>query len=92
MSDRYAEVVELIEAAIAEHPQKGSEVNHPLRTRLHEIVRTRGRAAALRSRCDRMGHEPETLTPVRLSNMNGELAVFKVACSFCGTELKEVEQ
>ena len=91
MADRYADVVELILAAISEHGYSVSDENHPLRTRLHEIARTEGRAAALRSRCDRVGHEPETLTPVRVANANGELAVFRVACTFCGVELKEVE-
>ena len=91
MADRYADVVELILAAISEHGYSSGGENHPLRTRLHEIARTEGRAAALRSRCDRMGHEPETLTLIRIANLNGELEVFRVACTFCGVELKEVE-
>lgn len=54
------------------------------------LLKTRARVAILRSICDREGHRPDVL--IRAKHWNGELALMRVACSFCGVELREVEE
>lgn len=90
MNDRYMSVVDELFQAILDCTEHDFSEDHPLRTRLHLILRTDGRKAALRSHCDRFGHSPDLM--VRVRNAAEELVIRKMGCTFCGTELKEVDE
>lgn len=91
MTDRYMEVVDTVFEAILEHVSHDFSEDDPLRTRLHQILRTDAVKAAKRSHCDRVGHEPVSISPYRITKADGDLILHRVACDHCGVELKEVE-
>ena len=90
MTDRYMVVVEEVFQAILEHASHDFSTDDPLRTKLHLILRTEGRKAVLRSHCDRFGHRPDDLH--RVTNWSGEPVLHRVACLYCGVELKPVDE
>lgn len=90
-SDRYMEVVDTVFAAILEHVSHDFSGDDPLRTRLHQILRTDAVKAAKRSHCDRVGHEPLSIAPYRFMRADQNIILHRVACDHCGVELKEVE-
>lgn len=91
MNDRYMSVVDELFQAILDCTEHDFSEDHPLRTRLHLILRTDGRKAALRSHCDRFGHSPDDLQRT-IRKADGTLVFHKIACTYCGVELKEVDE
>lgn len=90
MTDRYMSVVDGMFQAILDCTEHDFSEDHPLRTELHRILRTEGRRAVLRSHCDRHGHNPDLM--IRTRNMADQLVISKIGCTFCGVELKEVDE
>jgi hypothetical protein len=90
MIDRYMAVVDGVFRAILEHTSHDFSTDDPLRTELHEILRTQGRKAVLRSHCDRFGHKPDDL--YRPTKADGTPVYHKVGCTHCGVEMKPVDE
>jgi hypothetical protein len=88
MIDRYAALAEEILAVVEGwRPGKPSEDRH---AEMVDLLRTRARSAVLRSICDHEGHRPDVL--IRMRNAADQLVLTRVCCTFCGVELREVEE
>lgn len=91
MNDRYMPVVDEVFQAILDCTSHDFSLDDPLRTKLHLILRTGGRKAVLRSHCDRFGHRPDDLQRT-IRKADSTLVFHKIACTYCGAELKEVDE
>lgn len=88
MMDRYALLADEI-LALVEGWKSGKSADDKHVELLH-LLKTRARSAVLRSVCDREGHRPDLL--MRARNADDQLVFARVCCTFCGVELREVDE
>lgn len=87
MDDRYRKLTDELLNIFTGHT--GCEAEVALDTKVYQYLRAEAPKAVLRWRCDREGHRPHTLVSAWA---NDTAATFRVACEYCGIELKEVDE
>lgn len=86
MGDRYRVLTDGLLAIFEAH----TPAQTPLDTQVYQYLRAQAPKAVLRSHCDRHGHDPQLL--VRAHSADGVVVIHRVGCSYCGIELKEVDE